>query len=55
MVIGHVAADPFKRLTSPISYHSALYLKPDDPCQCKGDLAANLRRTTFRRRTRQLA
>jgi RHS repeat-associated protein len=36
-VIGHVAASPLGYLTTPTSYHSALYLKPDDPCQCKGD------------------
>lgn len=36
-VIGHVAASPLGYLTTPTSYHSALYLKPDNPCQCKGD------------------
>ncbi len=36
MVTGHVAASPLGKLTSPTSDHSALYLKPDDPCHCSG-------------------
>jgi RHS repeat-associated protein len=35
-VIGHVAASPLGKITSPTSYHSALFLKPDDPCHCSG-------------------
>jgi hypothetical protein len=35
-IIGHVAADPAGELTSPTSFHAALYLKPDDPCHCSG-------------------
>ena len=41
-VIGHVAADPLGRLTSPNSYHSALYLNPDDPCHCSGNWPVTL-------------
>jgi RHS repeat-associated protein len=41
-VIGHVAADPLGRITSPTSYHSALYLKPDDPCHCSGNWPVTL-------------
>ncbi len=36
MVIGHVAASPLGKATSPTSYHSAIYLMPDDPCKCSG-------------------
>ena len=36
MVIGHSAGGPLGRITNPNSYHSALYLKPDDPCKCSG-------------------
>jgi len=35
-IIGHVAAAPLGRITRPTSYHSAIYLKPDDPCSCSG-------------------
>jgi hypothetical protein len=41
-VIGHVAAAPAGRITSPTSYHSALYLKPDDPCHCSGSWPVTL-------------
>src|SRR5262249_21393724 len=36
MVIGHRAAGPLGRITSPDSYHAAIYLSPDDPCNCAG-------------------
>jgi hypothetical protein len=41
-VIGHVAASPLGYLTDPTSYHAALYLKPDNPCECHGDWSMTL-------------
>jgi RHS repeat-associated protein len=35
-VIGHLAFAPVGRVTTPASYHAALYLQPDDPCHCSG-------------------
>jgi len=35
-IIWHLAASPLGRLTNPDSYHSALYLQPDDQCNCSG-------------------
>lgn len=35
VVVGHIAASPVGRITNPNSYHTALYLEPDDPCTCK--------------------
>ena len=36
LIIGHIAASPLGRITNPDSYHTALYLKPDDTCGCSG-------------------
>jgi RHS repeat-associated protein len=36
IAIGHVAASPLGYLTFPQSDHLALYLNPDDKCQCPG-------------------
>ncbi len=33
-VVGHTAASPLGRLTSPTSGHLALWLEPDKPCEC---------------------
>lgn len=35
-MLWHVAASPLGQLTNPDSYHSALFLTPDDPCNCSG-------------------
>lgn len=35
MVTGHIAASPLGRVTNPNSFHTSLYLEPDDPCTCK--------------------
>ena len=37
LLIGHLAAGFVGRFTNPDSYHLALYLDPDDKCNCKGD------------------
>ena len=36
LLLGHLAARPLGRLTNPNSYHLALYLNPDNPCECPG-------------------
>lgn len=42
MVIGHEAAAPLGQLTSPTFAHSALYLQPDEPCNCGGNWPVTL-------------
>lgn len=37
LLVGHLAAGPLGRITSPNSYHLALYLDPDDKCKCSGN------------------
>lgn len=36
VVVGHLAAGFIGRSTNPDSYHLAIYLDPDDKCECKG-------------------
>lgn len=33
-IVGHLAGDPAGRFTFPDSYHLAIYLDPDDKCNC---------------------
>jgi RHS repeat-associated protein len=35
-IVGHIAAPPLGTITRPISYHTAIYMKPDDECGCQG-------------------
>jgi hypothetical protein len=37
MIVGHLAAGQLGRITNPNSYHLALYLEPDDKCNCSGN------------------
>ena len=37
MIVGHMAGGALGRVTNPNSYHLALYLDPDDKCECKGN------------------
>lgn len=36
MIVGHFAAGPLGTVTNPDSYHLAIYMDPDDKCECKG-------------------
>jgi RHS repeat-associated protein len=37
MVPAHVAAGVIGHITRPMSFHAALYLDPDDKCECQGN------------------